>query len=233
MQAIHVGFAEEGPCLPGGGLHGLGFGGGETDRLLAEHMLSGPCGLHRPLGMGRMRRRDVDRVNVRVRQQGVVAVQDACSRKLVRQPRFLPDCVFRSSSTRPVLDCATPAKKSPAILPGPRMPQRSFSVSFMSFFPNVMPPANPAALIKKAGSRRSRSLRARARPDRFAAIKKICPRRNLGDGDGLVRVVLHEERRRSPFMRIVTSTPSGRSAISSSTPASGKTLQTARPSDQA
>ena len=50
-------------------------------RLLAQHMLAGFGRLDRPFGVAGMRRRDVDRVDSRIGEQGIVAVEDARARK--------------------------------------------------------------------------------------------------------------------------------------------------------
>ena len=129
MQPVHEGFAEEGAGLARRMDHRVGLEGGQPHRLLAEHVLAGLRRLDRPFGMARMRRRDIDRIDLRVLQQRLIPVEDARARKILRQPR-LARIARAIAASSPVRECATPPANALAMLPGPMMPQRIFCESF-------------------------------------------------------------------------------------------------------
>ena len=62
---------------------------GQRQRLLAEHVLAGLGGPHRPLGVQVVRQRNVDRVDVRVGEQRLVAGDAARNPPLRRGRRRL------------------------------------------------------------------------------------------------------------------------------------------------
>ena len=84
MQAIHEGFAEEGASLARSVDHRVGLEGGEAHRLFAKNVLAGFRCLDRPFGMARMRRGDVDRIDLRISNQRLVAANHARARKIRR-----------------------------------------------------------------------------------------------------------------------------------------------------
>ena len=71
VQAIHEGLAHEGAGLAGRVEHRVGLEGGQRHRLFDQHMLAGLGRLDRPFGVAGMRRRDIDRVDLGVGQQGL------------------------------------------------------------------------------------------------------------------------------------------------------------------
>ncbi len=77
MAAVHEGFHRKHVVTVCGleDRHGLGMVQGE--RLFAQDMFARLRGLDRPLGVHRMRRGDIDRLDVFVRQQGLVAAVPA------------------------------------------------------------------------------------------------------------------------------------------------------------
>ena len=83
VQPVHEGFAEKSAGLARCVDHRVGFECGKRKRLLAKHVLPSFRRLDRPFGMAWMRRRNVDRVHVRIAQQRVIAVEDAGARKAV------------------------------------------------------------------------------------------------------------------------------------------------------
>ena len=76
MQAVHEGFAQEGAGLAGGVHHGVGLKGGEAHRLFDENVLAGLGGLDGPLRVARMGRGDIDGLDLRIGDQGLVAFDD-------------------------------------------------------------------------------------------------------------------------------------------------------------
>ena len=55
-------------------------------RLFAQHVLAGFGRLDRPFGVARVRRRDIDRIDLRVGEQRLVAVDDARAGKRLGEP---------------------------------------------------------------------------------------------------------------------------------------------------
>ena len=95
MQPVHEGFAEKGAGLARRMDHRVGLEGGQPHRLFAKHMLAGLRRLDRPFGVARMRRRNVDRVDVRIGEQRLIAVEDAGAGESLRRGRACPDCARR------------------------------------------------------------------------------------------------------------------------------------------
>jgi hypothetical protein len=75
MDAVHECFHQEAAGRRRGILHGHDLGVVETLGLFAEHGLAGLQGAQGPLGMLRMRCRDVDRVDAGVGEQRLVAAE--------------------------------------------------------------------------------------------------------------------------------------------------------------
>jgi hypothetical protein len=76
---------EHAPGLVRGVRHALRFVGVRGQRLLAQHVLAGAKGSDRPLAVEGVGERVVDGVDLRVRQQGVVALVDAGDPVLARE----------------------------------------------------------------------------------------------------------------------------------------------------
>src|SRR2546421_223892 len=74
MAAIHEGFHEKNIVLDCGFNDGRGFVEVQRQRLFAEDVLLRLRRADRPLGMKRMRRGDVYRLNLWIREQRIVAV---------------------------------------------------------------------------------------------------------------------------------------------------------------
>ena len=89
MQAVHIGFAEERAGLAGSLLHRLGLGGRKAHRLFTEYVLAVLGRLDRPFGMARMRRGDIDGIDRRIGEQGVVAMDDARTGKALGKTRLV------------------------------------------------------------------------------------------------------------------------------------------------
>ena len=110
VEAVHESFAEEGAGLPRGVDHGVGFVGRNGERLLAEHVLAGFRRTDRPFGMCRVRRRDIDRLDLGVVEHGLIAVEDPAPGKLSPSP-----CLFGSREamavSRPVAEWGAPRQK--------------------------------------------------------------------------------------------------------------------------
>ena len=87
MQAVHVGFGHERAGLARRMEHRVGFPRGQRHGLLAEHVLAALGRLDRPFGVMRMRRGDVDRLDFRIVDQRLIAVDDPRPGKILRKPR--------------------------------------------------------------------------------------------------------------------------------------------------
>ncbi len=81
VDAVHEGLAHEGLCLARRVEHGIGFERGQPYGLFAQHVLARFGGLDGPLGVLGMRGGDIDGIDIRVGEQGVVAIQHARARK--------------------------------------------------------------------------------------------------------------------------------------------------------
>lgn len=99
MQAVHIGLAGEDPGLVGLVIDGLGLMRRERDGLFHQHMLARADRLDRPFGMADMRGGDVDRLDIRVVDQRLIAGDDAGARELFGQAR--PVGVARADGNEP------------------------------------------------------------------------------------------------------------------------------------
>ena len=86
VQPVHEGFAEKRAGLARRMDHRVGLEGGQPHRLFAKHMLACFRRLDCPFGMTRMRRRNIDRVDLRIRQQSIVACEDARTGEVLGKP---------------------------------------------------------------------------------------------------------------------------------------------------
>ena len=77
VEAIHETFQQFHAMASAGRHGGFGFLGRNGDGLLAQHVLSGLGRLHDPLGMQGIRQRDVDGIDGRVGEDGLIASVNA------------------------------------------------------------------------------------------------------------------------------------------------------------
>ena len=130
MNAVHEGFAGEPARFPRLMKDGFRIKGAEADWLFDEDMLAGAERLDSPLGVSRMRCRNVDGIHFRIVQQSLVATDDACVWKMIGKAG--PVRIARAMATSlPVREWAMLSAKVRAMVPGPMMPQRIDVVSFM------------------------------------------------------------------------------------------------------
>ena len=105
MQAVHERLAGEGAGLAMRVEHRVDLEGGKRHRLLDEHMLAGLRRLDRPFGVAGMRRRDVDRLDLGIVEQRLVAIEDSRAGELLGEALLLRVAGSdRDESCR----CATP-----------------------------------------------------------------------------------------------------------------------------
>ena len=134
VQAVHEGLAEEGPGLARRVDHRVGLPGGEPERLLAQHVLAGLGGLDRPLGVARVRRRDVDRLDLGVGEQRLVAREHAGAGELLARTRGGRGCGRRPRPACRAWSARRRRRRCGRCVPGPRIPQRS--LSFLPWSPD-------------------------------------------------------------------------------------------------
>ena len=112
MQAIHERLAGEGAGLPVRVEDRVDLEGGERHRLLDQDMLAGLRRLDRPFGVARMRRRDVDRLDLRIVEQRLVAVEDARAGERLGEARLLRVARVPIATSFPVRRAFSPRWKS-------------------------------------------------------------------------------------------------------------------------
>ena len=111
VQAVHEGLAAKVPALRAAWIIASTSKAVSAIGFSHQHVLAGLRRLDRPFGVARMRRRDVDRVDLRVVEQRLVAVEDAGARESLRRGPPCPDCACRSRRAVPVRESATPPAK--------------------------------------------------------------------------------------------------------------------------
>ncbi len=89
MQPVHEGFAGKDAGLLRFVIDGIGVKGRKRDRLFDEHVFAGADCLDRPFGMAGVRRGDIDRVDLAVRQQRLIAIDDAGAREVLGKARLV------------------------------------------------------------------------------------------------------------------------------------------------